>query len=457
MISYFENFTAYALLMDFFWASLLMLIAQILRSRITFLQNLFIPASVIAGLFGLLLSPEFGDVIVFSDQMSSYPSVLIILLFATLLLGHTDKHRGVLNTVWTMRDTVFNIFGWGMAQFGLAILCGLLLARTLFPGINEAIGILMPAGFYGGYGYGGAVGNTLESYGFENGVGLGMTFATLGMLVGIVGGMININIANRKGYLKFTEKLNDIPADMRTGLLPEDKRFSIGTATMSPSAIDPLSWPLVLIFVAAGLGWLAEHYINLASGISVPTIALAMLAGALLQWLLERIGFGEYVDKQTVTRWGSTFTDYLVFYGFCTIRKEVIAEYWGPILILAILGTLINLFFMWVVAPRTYHNNWFERGIIIFGMYSGVMATGVTLLRVVDPDNQSGSLEDTGFGTALVSIFDIFQVGMYPVFVCLGYGGITGVLILVGAAAFYLLMKVTGCFHVDYKRAPELN
>lgn len=50
------------------------------------------------------------------------------------------------------------------------------------------------------------------------------------------------------------------------------------------------------------------------------------------------------------------------------------------------------------------HNNWFERGIMIYGMCSDVMATGDTLLRVVDPNNESGTLEDTGTACTIMSL-----------------------------------------------------
>ena len=80
MLSYFESFSATAFMIDFFWASLFIAIGTLLRAKVKFLQDLFIPASVIAGLFGLLLSEEFFNVIDFSDQAGSYPSVLIILL-----------------------------------------------------------------------------------------------------------------------------------------------------------------------------------------------------------------------------------------------------------------------------------------------------------------------------------------------------------------------------------------
>lgn len=435
-------------MIDFFWASLFLAIGALLRAKIKFLQNLFIPASVIAGCFGLFLSEEFLNVIDFSDQAGSYPGVLIILLFATMLQGHQEsKGEGVLKHIWGYRDTVWTMIIWNMMQFGLAMLVSALLARTVFPNMFEGFGLCMPGGFYGGYGYGSAIGGAFENYGLENGVGIGCTFATVGMIVGIVLGMFNINYANRKGWLKFTKKLGDIPESERTGLIPEAQRVSIGAATFNSGSIDPLGFHVVLMFLVAGLAWLTEYYVKAATGVDIPALCLALIFGAVLQAILDKTGAGNYVDKKTMTRVGSTVTDYLVFFGFCTIKKAVFAEYWLPILIFSLLGIAVNMFMMFWVCPRTFHDNWFERGIIFFGEFSGVMATGVTLLRVVDTDNQSGSLEGAGVASIPLSFYDLFAIGMFPIFCGSGHTLLTGILVTAGVFVFAIIAKLTGCWH----------
>lgn len=454
MLSFFESFSALSFMIDFFWASLFLLVGTVLRANIKFLQNLFIPASVIAGLLGLLFSEEFFNIIDFSDQVGSYPTVLIILLFASMLLGHQENTGGSLGKrLLGYRDTIWVMFMWSFLQFGLAMLVSVLLANTLLPDMNPAFGLLMPGGFYGGYGYGAAIGGTLESYGLENGVGIGCTFATIGMVVGIGLGMLNINIANRKGWLKFTKKLGDIPKSERTGLLPKELRTSLGTATVNANSIDPLCFHVSLIFLVGGFAWMTEYYVNQLTGISVPALSIAIVYGAALQALLNKSKVGHYVDKGTTTRIGSTITDYLVFFGFCTIKKAVVADYWLPILIFSLLGIIVNTFMLFYISPRGFHNNWFERAIIFFGEFSGVMATGVTLLRVVDTENESGALEGAGVANVPVCFADLFQIGMYPVFCGMGFTALTGGLVTAGAMVMLAMMFITKCWHKpDYKR-----
>lgn len=43
---------------------------------------------------------------------------------------------------------------------------------------------------------------------------------------------------------------------MRTGLIEEGKRPVLGEETVSPMAIDPLAWHLLLILIPTGIGYL---------------------------------------------------------------------------------------------------------------------------------------------------------------------------------------------------------
>lgn len=454
MLSYFESYSAMAFLMDFFWASLFLAVGAFIRAKCKIFQNLFIPASVIAGMFGLVLGGEFLNIVGFSDQAGSYPGVLIIMLFATMLLGYREKQgEGVLRHLWGYRDTIWTMLMWNCFQFGLAMMIGWLLAKTLMPGMFEGIGLCMPGGFYGGYGYGSAIGGVFENYGLvENGVGVGCTFATVGMLVGIGLGMFNINYANRKGWLKFTKKLAEIPESERTGMIPAGNREPIGLATFNSGSIDPLGFHVALMFLVSGVAWLINYYIKSLFGIDIPALCLALLGGGALQSVLTKAGAGTYVDKKIMTRVGSTVTDYLVFFGFCTIRKAIFAQYWAPIVIFSLLGTTVNMIMMFWVCPRSFHDNWFERGIIFFGEFSGVMATGVTLLRIVDTENQSGGLEGAGIGSVPLSFFDLFAVGMYPIFCATGHTGLTGLIVTAAAILLFVVMRLTGSWYPDGRR-----
>lgn len=452
MLKYFENFNAFAGMMDFFWAALLLVIAQLIRRKIKLFQNWHIPASVIAGLAGLVLGPNVLNVIAFSDQAGSYSGVLIIMIFSTLLLGYTEKTGNFKSTIWNVRDTFFNNWVWGLFQFSLSILVGWFLSNTFLPNVFEGAGILLTGGFYGGYGYGTTMGGILETYGMEGGIALGCTFATIGMFAGILFGMININIGMKKGYLRFAKKAADSEEKNSCGMLDGEEQFSIGRATTHPSAMDPLGWHLCLVLVATGGGWLISYYVKKLTDVYLPELCMSMLFALLLQKTMNAAKIGHYVDKQTVNRIGSTITDFLVFFGLSTISIQVVLQYWQFIVILSVLGVAINMFYFWYIAPRTYLNNWFERAILTFGTYTGVMATGATLLRVVDPDNESNALRDTGISASVFGFCDSLQVAFYPAFCGAGYSLVTGLAIGAAIIVMLLIMKSVGCFHKSAKK-----
>lgn len=63
------EFTPVALLYDVCIMSLLIFISKIIRTKITFLQNLYIPTALIAGFLGILGGPFGFNVLPFSASL----------------------------------------------------------------------------------------------------------------------------------------------------------------------------------------------------------------------------------------------------------------------------------------------------------------------------------------------------------------------------------------------------
>ena len=58
--------------------------------------------------------------------------------------------------------------------------------------------------------------------------------------------------------------------------------------------------------------------------------------------------------------------------------------------------------------------SWFERSIFVFGYSTGVFAIGFILLRIVDPDNLSKTLNDTAFAAPFTTPIEMFAWSMGP-------------------------------------------
>ena len=81
------TYDAYSFVIDFAFMSLLLVVAQFLRAKVKFFQKFYIPASVLAGVMGLLLGPQVLNVIPWSGKIGSYAYLLICIVFAGLYIG----------------------------------------------------------------------------------------------------------------------------------------------------------------------------------------------------------------------------------------------------------------------------------------------------------------------------------------------------------------------------------
>src|SRR5262249_60191425 len=155
---------------------------------------------------------------------------------------------------------------------------------------------MLPAGFAGGHGTATVVGEALEQGGWAEATSVGYTFATLGLLAGLVGGMVLINVGVRRGGTRLVQSAQELSEVERRGFVPDDRQRSLGRETVSPAALDPLAWHLALALVAFAAAHLVNHLARkaLPGNLALPLFAVAMLAGAGLPKGLGGGGGGRY-------------------------------------------------------------------------------------------------------------------------------------------------------------------
>ena len=284
--------------------------------------------------------------------------------------------------------------------------------------------MLLPAGFVGGHGTATVVGGVLESGsdGLEDALTIGYTFATVGLLAGIIGGMLLVNIATRLRWTRMVTSAHELPESVRRGFLSSDQRRSMGEETVSPIAVDPLTWHVALVLVAFAAAFFVRDAIKAAipGDYNIPLFAVSMLAGACLQKLLDAVRLGKHVDKRVMERIGSSVSDYLIAFAVASIKIDVVVRFAVPITILSLFGIVFAAACFWLVGRRVYHNFWFERSIFVYGWNTGVVGTGVLLLRVVDPRLKTKTLEDFGLAYLLISVVEIVILVALPPLVARG-------------------------------------
>lgn len=362
-------------LYDFAVAAALLFVAKIIRCKFRFIQHAYIPAALLAGFLGLFLGPQFLDILPFSSEIANYPSILIAVLFGSMFVGTRGK-MSVKSVLKGAGDTMLINGASEMMQFAVFILIGVAVLPVAFSGINNAFGLMLPAGFVGGHGTAAAIGGVLGDAGWADASTIGQTFATVGLLGGILLGVVLINFGARKGWTKVIRGINELPEEMLTGVVPEGKAASLGRSTTNGVSIDSLTWHACLVLVSVGMAYLVNEGLKIVMpGISFPTYGLALLCGVVVQLVLKAVKLDSSVDKDVITHIGSSATDFLVVFGIASIKVSVVVQYWVPIVVLSVLGFLFVTAWLLLVSRRFFCDYWFEHGIYIFGMSTGVLAT----------------------------------------------------------------------------------
>lgn len=414
--------TAQDFLMDFAIASVFILIGQLIRAKVPFVQKFFVPASMIAGFMALALGKQGANILPFSDNIGSYPGVLIILIFAAVgLNGFSFSKEGFKAEV----NRIGSYFSYKVLaqviQFSLVPLFSILVISRLFPEINYSFGLLLAAGFSGGHGTAAAVGSTLANMGFTDATDIAMTCATVGILAGIFGGLFFIKIGTKRGWTKYIQGFQYISGDLKTGLVKDEtKRVPMGKETVSSVVLDPLAWHLALLLAASGAGMVVNKWILNATGLDLPNYLIAFLIAIAMFLIFRKTGVQHYVDETVVNRISGTATDYLVFFGIASIKISVIVKYAVPLALLLLFGIVIVVLTLMFFGPAMNKGSWFERSIFVWGYSTGVFAIGFILLRIVDPLNKSKTLNDTAFAAPFTTPIEMFAWSMGPVMLMTG-------------------------------------
>lgn len=433
------EFTATLLVFDLAYASILLLVAKIIRVKIPFVQKTYIPTPLLAGLIGIIGGKYFLNIIPFSNAASGYSGILMTVLISTMFLGNKKESYTFGKVFNEMGDTFLTNSIAYLSQWGIGLLAGFFLIKKIWPGLPEYFGVMMPAGFAGGHGTAAALGAVFGEAGWSDATSIATTFATIGMLIGTFGGMLLINIGARKGWTAVVKKPSELPEEFKTGL-NRTSRESCGEETICPMSMDTFTFHFMLVMITVILSYKAADLLKLLTTISFPTFGIGMVMSFFVNLILRSVKADSYVDKTIMTRTGGCLTDYLIVFGVSTINMTVVMELWKPILLLTLIGIVTVLFYVLVMCRKNCAEYWFEQGIIIFGWATGATPTSILLVRTCDPEYKTGVFQNWVICWIFVSVIDVFNCSLMPHFTVQGYGIFTGSILLGASLILYALL-----------------
>ena len=307
---------------------ILLLIATILRLKINFLRKAFVPASLIAGIIGLILGPYVLGVFP-AEMRSSFaaiPTPFTVVVFACMQLG--VKRPKMKEAILLAAPSVFQAYSYSFSQFGITCLLTALIF-TPFWGTNPLFGSTIEVGFMGGHGTAGGMSEMYTQLGWAAGSDVGQTTATVGLIVGILGGIFLINMAAKRRYTTVLEEVNslNLGKDIFTG---ENKKPS-AYATISSDIIESFSFHGALIGLSIYIGNFIVWAFEKAFGYSLPLFPFAMIGGFIVNIILQRTKLGELMDRATFQRIQGLAMEFLIVAAVASVSIPVVLEYWKPL------------------------------------------------------------------------------------------------------------------------------
>lgn len=354
-------------------------------TKYTSLKKYSLPVSFLASIVVLsllTLFPEYRKNQIVVDWQDM-PSVLIALVFAGLFMEKKETDNLILDYKEVLLQ---GLFVW-MAILGQTIIALFLVLVLLVPlfGTPPVFAMLVETGFAGGHGTAAAMGDVFKQNGLNHGLALGQFSATIGLIFGT---FVGLGLLAKDGYLIKHTQTASVPK-VKTDIL-----------TIINQLLVSLS--LIAVIYFAGL---FVHDISKETKM-LPLFVYTLLASVALKYLLHLFHFEKIIFTKMVEIISLVFSEMLIFTGIATINLSVIKENLPELSILFISALVWNIFVFKKLLPFFIKQVYsYELGAINFGMLNGTTATGIMLLKVIDPEVKGNALKIYGKAAPMTSPF----------------------------------------------------
>jgi len=392
------------LLLDLLLLAALLAAAALLVRAISPLRRLAVPRAIVAGLLGLALGPSGAGLL-----PTDIPAMEFIVyhVFALLFIAGGLRSAPVQKRPGSARSLAVANASIGVLQaiLGLLFVAAWLAVETLHP----AFGLMITLGFQQGPGQALSLGGAWESLGLVDGGQIGLVFATLGFMYCIGLGIPAVAIARRRGLLTPEDVVEPLPPEATTA----------GASGRGGSMLVQLAWVgLVYALVFAVISG-AVMLLPAGSKLAATAWGMHFIFGSLIAIALRRTARRARADRSfddvRLARLSVIAVDLTTAGAIAAVRLEVLTTWLVPILLMTLLaGGLTLLGCMWL-ARRAFPEAPFSHALVLFGMGTGTVSTGLALLRMLDPQLRGTVARNSVIGATLSVPFNapIF-VGVIP-------------------------------------------
>lgn len=394
----------------------LILVANILRRKIKFIQASLMPTAVLAG-FILLLLRTSGILPIDTDFLEMITYHMIALGFIALSLRVPEKQSEATPMIGSKSGAL--IVSTYLVQATVGLVISIVLAYTIMPDLFKASGILLPMAYGQGPGQANNVGTTYEALGMAGGRSFGLSLAAVGYLCACVVGVIYLFVMNRQGKLKQVRDKDYVSGSVTVDTFQDDNEIPIA------ESVDKLSVQMALVLMLYLLTYLLTSGItNLLQAISpglVKSVGTLLwgfnfIIGSMiavgcrvlftslkkLKWMNR-----QYQNNYLLSRISGLAFDFMIVAGIASINIDDLSGLWLPFILMAVLGGVATLIYLRVMCRKLYPGYEYEGFLSMFGMLTGTISSGVLLLREIDPEMKTPASNNLVTGSSFGIIFGI--------------------------------------------------
>ena len=434
-------------------ASIMLLLGVICRAKVPFLRNMLVPSAVIAGIIGVAfmnICDYFGlNLGTDSSWFTQIVNQLFIVSFISLTLMSAKesdttkkgffKGAWAIGIIWCLLFTITPIIGSLLTFiFGESY------------SISPIYGMLIQFAFCMGPGQSTTYGGIIEGYGWDSAVMVALTFSSLGFIVAYLIGIPAAKRGIKKGLAKHNSSLDE--SVLRGYLKEEEQTARMKKDTTVNSNIESMAFHFAIIglcyIMAIGISKLfalIPGYIG--TSFSSLMFLNGMYAAYIVKFIMKKLGIDYFLNddlQNKITGWSA---DYLVVCSFMAVSIKVISKWLVPIFAIAAVCACVSAVVCFYFGKRTGSSYDFERTLGLFGMATGTAPSGISLIRIVDPDFKTTAAVELGASNPFCNVFNI------PVYIMiLGYAAgsftyTTTIAVLAGMMlVFLIVLKATGCW-----------
>ena len=129
---------------------------------------------------------------------------------------------------------------------------------------------------------------------------------------------------------------------------------------------------------------------------------IGALIALVVKIIMRKLKLDFLINSGQLERISGLSVDFMVTAALSAIALPIVIKFIVPIITISVTAGIATFLFCIYLGSRSFEDYQFERIVTIFGIATGTMATGMTLLRVMDPEFQSPVATDVLYGSGMV-------------------------------------------------------